>query len=604
MLAAAVALSLEQDVQKEASLQAGIDVLMAHWNTGVGNVAAVSLSLGILNEASLPHHVLNGVKNVVALSLATSAVLPLLTPLMACEAARKAADIGARALAQAEASAPQRMHITQEAVNTSPGSVVQLYDEYVVMTGEARHVQLLSTISEAAAALVDPSGVLTNFDETASFPHAQLLAAGRAEIQRRQERVSRLDAINVEYTRLSAELVTEEAALTFSPAKLLSELESLQNGYEDAVDSLDEQRLLFKKAQRPRASPSDREAAKTSLRSAKAIANEADRSLTAKNAELFGHCSAFPELLQTLQQSEGLPRDLVAIFRPGRSLNQYDNREPMQTPSRWTVYRAEFEGRAVALKEYTVGQSEIKTCYKEAALLRRLQHPNIVELDAIFMSEERLYLQMPLYPNGTLAEWCGRVLPDEGLLAATMLQICEALAHVHALNIVHSDVHPSNVLIDRAGRPRLGDFDVSVNLATRCTHKFASKQTAAAGHLTFLAPEVMEGGDATFASDMFALGRTIHEVHCARLHHTHSIRHTEVHDRSPSSGFVPRHSVYRLPGLDPSVVRQGTGAATLGEAGPQPSVLSSALCEAAARGSHLRALLRRDVSIEGHRMCR
>jgi large subunit ribosomal protein LP0 len=45
------------------------DVLMGRWCSGLGNVAAVCLSLGILNEVSLPHHVLNGFNNVVALSL-------------------------------------------------------------------------------------------------------------------------------------------------------------------------------------------------------------------------------------------------------------------------------------------------------------------------------------------------------------------------------------------------------------------------------------------------------------------------------------------------------------------------------------------------------
>ena len=51
-------------------------------------------------------------------------------------------------------------------------------------------------------------------------------------------------------------------------------------------------------------------------------------------------------------------------------------------------------------------------CYKEAALLRRLRHPSIVELEAIFQNAGHLYLQMPWYENGTLEEWFTATRPS------------------------------------------------------------------------------------------------------------------------------------------------------------------------------------------------
>ena len=84
---------------------------------------------------------------------------------------------------------------------------------------------------------------------------------------------------------------------------------------------------------------------------------------------------------------------------------------------------------------------------------------------------------------------------------------CQAVAHVHANGVVHSDVKPDNVLIDASGRPRLGDFDVSKDATVRRTHVFAS--TRAAGTFGYLAPEVISGGGATEASDVYSLGRTI-----------------------------------------------------------------------------------------------
>ena len=78
---------------------------------------------------------------------------------------------------------------------------------------------------------------------------------------------------------------------------------------------------------------------------------------------------------------------------------------------------------------------------------------------------------------------------------------------MHANGVVHSDVKPDNVLIDASGRPRLGDFDVSKDATVRRTHVFAS--TRAAGTFGYLAPEVISGGGATEASDVYSLGRTI-----------------------------------------------------------------------------------------------
>ena len=68
-----------------------------------------------------------------------------------------------------------------------------------------------------------------------------------------------------------------------------------------------------------------------------------------------------------------------------------------------------------------------QVCYKEAALLRRLRHPSIVELEAIFQSDGRLYLQLPWYANGTLDEWFNAMRPSPLALAAVLLQLCRAM---------------------------------------------------------------------------------------------------------------------------------------------------------------------------------
>ena len=72
---------------------------------------------------------------------------------------------------------------------------------------------------------------------------------------------------------------------------------------------------------------------------------------------------------------------------------------------------------------------------------------------------------------------------------------------------MHADIKPANVLIDSSGRPRLADFDVSIDAATRCTQL----TVAVRGTAGYLAPEIAATG-ATEATDVFALGKTIEQA--------------------------------------------------------------------------------------------
>ena len=129
----------------------------------------------------------------------------------------------------------------------------------------------------------------------------------------------------------------------------------------------------------------------------------------------------------------------------------------------------------------------------------RCRHHAVVELEAIFVvDKEFFYLQMPYYVHGTLKEYCEERKPLARELIELLLPLCQALAHLHAKDVIHSDIKPANILIDDAGAPRLADFDISQTCATRRTLAFAQTTVAVGaaggGTLGYIAPEVREGG--------------------------------------------------------------------------------------------------------------
>lgn len=117
------------------------------------------------------------------------------------------------------------------------------------------------------------------------------------------------------------------------------------------------------------------------------------------------------------------------------------------------------------------------------------------------------FFVMPLYPRGSLAESIRRAgalpLPAVVRLAA---ELGQALDVLHALEIVHRDVKPSNVLLGDDGA-MLADFGLARGAgATQLTR---DGQLVGSAH--YLAPELIEGHSATPASDIYALGCLLYE---------------------------------------------------------------------------------------------
>src|SRR5262249_8398536 len=91
---------------------------------------------------------------------------------------------------------------------------------------------------------------------------------------------------------------------------------------------------------------------------------------------------------------------------------------------------------------------------REAELLRRLDHPNIVPLYDLGRADERLYLVMEYVPGPDalhLHEARGGRLPI-GRAVDLVCQTLDALVHAHGAGVVHRDVKPNNLLVTQSGR--------------------------------------------------------------------------------------------------------------------------------------------------------
>jgi len=367
--------------------------------------------------------------------------------------------------------------------------------------------------------------------QLSAFPLKLLLQAGSAVAERRHQAAASLQSILERCKGLSHEHAKLSELLETRVNAFEEELMRARNKVELAKLDLEEEGTKLKRAKLQSGNDAVEQRA-ADVKVAKGAVRAAEGELSQLHATLFKKLNAFPELRRRVP--DGIPVELLPLYKMGRQLDQYTELRKLQTFSRHPVWIALLDGRAVALKKYDVDAEALKVCYKEAALLLKCQHPAVVELEALFESDDSFYLQMPYYPNGTLSTVRERAHLTARFMLELLLALSEAVANLHARGVIHSDIKPDNILFDEGMRPRLADFDVSVPATTRRSRSFVistAECTSAAGGggggggggptkgfgggtFGFFAPEVVQGtvSELTSKSDVYSLGKSFEWV--------------------------------------------------------------------------------------------
>jgi serine/threonine protein kinase len=218
-----------------------------------------------------------------------------------------------------------------------------------------------------------------------------------------------------------------------------------------------------------------------------------------------------------------------------------------------TVYRARDEslGRRVAVKFFHPGATDVARQESELAVLAALDHHSLVQLfdagvDIDGRGRRTRYLVMAFVNGPTLRQ---RVA--QGPLAARHIgeigyDMAEALAYIHAQNVIHRDIKPSNILLVDYGndvqraRAKLTDFGIA--LAEDIERMTAQGLTT--GTAAYLSPEQASGGVVGPASDVYALGLVLLECFTRAIEFPGSLVESAVSrlSRDPViPGWLPEH---------------------------------------------------------------
>ncbi len=205
----------------------------------------------------------------------------------------------------------------------------------------------------------------------------------------------------------------------------------------------------------------------------------------------------------------------------GTTLARYRLLEKLGAGGMGVVYRARDTAlhRDVALKllpaDLAADERARATLLREARTASRLNHPNICTVHEVGEAGGRVYIAMELVEGRPLKA----LIPPDGLADETVLrygaQIARALAHAHARQVVHRDLKSANVVVGPGGEAKLLDFGLSRRVLEEARGGGDATSTGVvAGTPQYLAPELLMGGRAGPASDLWALGVVLYEM-CA-----------------------------------------------------------------------------------------
>jgi serine/threonine protein kinase/Tfp pilus assembly protein PilF len=195
----------------------------------------------------------------------------------------------------------------------------------------------------------------------------------------------------------------------------------------------------------------------------------------------------------------------------------YELLEEIGRGSQGMVYRARQKSlnRIVALKVIALGhwatEPHVKRFRREAEAAARLNHPCIVPIYEVGERDGACYFSMGLVEGGQLDAILEREPMPIRSAVELIVKLARTVQYAHEHNILHRDIKPGNILLDKNGEPHLTDFGLARLVETEST---VTRTREVLGTPSYMAPEQAAGETTKLgkATDVYGLGAVLYQL--------------------------------------------------------------------------------------------